>query len=126
MTNDSNRPAEGQQATVPEESTPTDLQRAEQRRQDAERERDAARAEAARLAVAVKYGITEGDAELMLTGADPATLATQAERLLQIDAERPATGNYVASEGGNPDPRGGNSELRQFINVLFDRPPSMW
>lgn len=125
MTDQSNRPAEGQHADAPA-TTPADLQWAEQGRQDAERECDFARAEAARLAVAVKYGITEADVELMLTGADAATLAAQAERLLQIDAERPATGNYVRGEGGNPDPRGGSSELRQFINVLFNRPPSMW
>ncbi len=125
MTDQSNQPA-GDQHAGAQDAAPADLQRAEQRRQDAERERDAARTEAARLAVAVRYGLTEADAELMLTGADPATLATQAERLLQIDAERPATGNYVRGEGGNPSPRDGNSELRQFVNVLFDRPPSMW
>lgn len=121
MTSQSNQPSEDQLAGAPA-TTPTDLQRAEQRRQDAERERDAARTEAARLAVAVRYGVGEKDARLMLTGADAATLAAQAERLLQIDAERPATGNYVRGEGGNPDPRGGNSDLRQFINDLFSLP----
>lgn len=81
----------------------------------AERERDAAKVEAARLRVAAKHGISDEDADLFLTGTDEATLTKQAERLAQL-VEKKST-NYVPRVGANPKPP--ESGEREFVRNLF-------
>lgn len=60
----------------------SDIERATTEAAEARKEAEAAKAEALRLRIAAKHGISdEEDMELFLTGTDEATLTRQAERL---------------------------------------------
>lgn len=65
-------------------------------------ERDAARAEALRLRVAVAHSISTEDADLFLTGTTEETLTAQAKRLSERGADRKTAGNFVPNEGRTP------------------------
>jgi hypothetical protein len=92
-------------------------ERLNERASKAETERDDARAEAARLRIAVQHGISLEDADLFLTGKDEETLTAQAKRLTDRDAERKKQGNHVPREGATP-PATENTELA-FARELF-------
>lgn len=60
-----------------------------------------AEAEALRWRIAAKYGITDADAELFLTGADEDTLSRQAERFKELSF-KPPKGTHVPGVGNQP------------------------
>ena len=73
-----------------EDAQKSETQRLTEARATAEKEASDARAEAMRLRVAVRHGISDEDAELFLTGADEETLIRQAEAL-QAKAQKVTT-----------------------------------
>lgn len=73
-----------------EESKKSEVEKAAEKAAAAEAERDAARAEVIRFRVAAKYGISDEDADLFLTGTDEESLVRQAERLSDRNAEASA------------------------------------
>lgn len=85
-------------------------------------ERRAAEAEARALRadIASRFGISPEDRDLFLTATDEDTLALQAKRLADREAERKKHGNHVPHEGQNPK-RGGSDEAREFARDLFGR-----
>lgn len=85
----------------------------------AEKERDLARAEALRMRVATKHGITDAeDIDLFLTGTDEETLIRQAERLAARESDRKKQGNVARKEGANNNPAAGG-DMREFARNLF-------
>jgi len=62
-----------------------------------------AEAEAVRWRIAAKYGISDEDAELFLTGSDEETLARQAGRFKEL-AVKPPKGTVVPGVGNQPAP----------------------
>jgi hypothetical protein len=93
----------------------SDLERAQKAAADAQALADQATAEALRLRVAAKHGISDEDADLFLTGTDPETLERQAARL----ADRTATAGprpdlSQGSKGGD----GSVSKETAFVNFL--------
>jgi hypothetical protein len=102
-----------------EEANKTEAQKNAERLAAAEKAAAEARAEALRLRIATKHGISDEDADLFLTGTDEATLTRQAERLAQRAADRKKQGNTVPREGGNPNPGASTGDLREFTRQLF-------
>lgn len=100
------------------EANKTEAQKLADATAAAEQERDQARAEAMRLRVAAKFGISDEDADLFLNGADEDTLTKQAERLAQRSEDRKKQGNHVPREGSNPS--SGVSEEREVAQALFN------
>lgn len=96
-----------------EEANKSALEKATGRVTSAEQERDQAKAEALRLRIAAKHGVSDEDADLFLTGADEATLTKQAERLTDRIADRKKQGNHVPKEGNNPASKPGPE--REFL-----------
>ena len=97
----------------------SEIERAADAKAAAERERDEARAEALRLRIATKHGISDADdIDLFLTGTDEETLTKQAQRLTQRSEDRKKTGNHAPREGTTPaDPP--KDDLREFTRQLF-------
>lgn len=97
----------------------SEVERAAEKAAAAERERDEARAEALRLRIATKHGISDpDDIDLFLTGTDEETLTKQAERLGQRSEDRKKNGNRVPREGTTPrEPA--EDEMREFTRNLF-------
>lgn len=85
-----------------EEANKSELEKVTDRVTAAEAQRDQALAETLRLRTAVKFGISEEDAALFLTGTDEETLEAQAKRL----AERVETSSGPRQP--KPDPNQGN------------------
>lgn len=104
-----------------EQANKSEIERATEARTAAERERDAAKAEALRLRVATKHGISDEDADLFLTGTDEATLTRQAERLAGRAADRMKQGNHVPREGNPPNRGADRQDEREFARALFGR-----
>lgn len=101
-----------------EAANKSEIERAADKAAAAERERDAAKAEALRWKVAAKHGISDEDADLFLTGTDEETLTKQAERLSERVTDRKKQGNHVPREGTTPrDPK--EDEMRAFTRQLF-------
>jgi hypothetical protein len=96
----------------------SEIEKATEKAAAAERERDAAAAEAMRWKVAAKHGVSDEDAELFLTGNDEETLTKQAQRLTDRVADRKKQNNHVPREG--TPPRGPQpDEMREFTRKLF-------
>lgn len=99
-----------------EQANLSELEKANGRVSTAESERDAAKAEALRLRVAVQHGISIEDADLFLTGTDEETLTAQAERLSDRSAEQQQreterkTKNPVVSKEGTSTKTGTTTE----------------
>lgn len=70
-----------------EEANKTEQEKQAERLAELEREAQAARAEALRFRVASKFGVSDEDADLFLTGTDEETLTRQAERLAARDED---------------------------------------
>jgi uncharacterized protein YaiL (DUF2058 family) len=82
-----------------EEANKTEQQKLEERLTEAQKAADQARADALRFKIASKFGVTDEDADLFLTGTDEETLTRQAERLSQHSSDRKKNGNVVPKEG---------------------------
>ena len=75
------------------------------------------RADALRLRIAAKHGISDDDADLFLTGTDEDTLTRQAQRLADREAARKKAGNVAPREGTTTNP--GSDPMRDFTRALF-------
>lgn len=106
-----------EQLAAIEEANKTEAQKAAERLAAAEKEAQEAKAEALRLRIAAKHGISEEDADLFLTGTDEETLTRQAERLAERTSARKKNGNVVPREGSTP-PATPDDE-RAFVRELF-------
>lgn len=104
-----------------EQANKTESQRLADAKAAAEQERDAARAEALRLRVATKHGISDEDADLFLTGTDEETLLRQAQRLSDRKGDAGAAGTPKPdlTQGGRGTPAQG-STAQQFASALGD------
>lgn len=100
-----------------EQASKSDLEKAADRAAKAEAALQAAQAESLRWKVAAKFGITDEDADLFLTGTDEATLTKQAERLSGRGQDRKKQGNRVPKEGANPTPVA--NDERTAVRELF-------
>jgi hypothetical protein len=101
-----------------EAANKSELERANDKATAAEKAADKATADALRLRVALKHGISDEDADLFLTGTDEETLTKQAQRLTERVADRKKQGNHVPREGSAPrDPQ--TDEMREFTRHLF-------
>lgn len=79
----------------------SDLEKAQKLAKDAEEAAAKATAEALRLRVAAKHGISDEDADLFLTGADTETLEKQAARLVErTPSTSPTSPKPDLSQGG--------------------------
>lgn len=103
-----------------EQANKSEIERANDAKAAAEKEAADSKAEALRLRVAVKHGISDEDADLFLTGTDEVTLTKQAERL----AERtpPRKPGVVLNEGTTPSGPPAD-EMREFTRNLFGGTP---
>lgn len=103
-----------------EDANKSEIQKAADAKAAAEKERDEARAEALRLRIATKHGISDpDDIDLFLTGTDEETLTKQAERLGQRSTDRKKNGNRVPKEGTSSQSQ--PDEVREFARNLFGR-----
>lgn len=105
-----------------QEASKTELQKAQEAAAAAQAERDKAVADALRLKVAVKHGISAEDAELFLTGQDEQTLEAQATRLASREADRKKNGARSPREGAGST-TSADSDLRGFTRDLFATNP---
>jgi TolA-binding protein len=85
-------------------------ERAVKERDDAFAELTAAKAEVLRFRIAAKFGITDEDAELFLTGTDEETITKQAERLADRTKSAAKDGLRVPVEGRSPSVPALNSD----------------
>ncbi|MEV8169317.1 hypothetical protein AB0O70_15445 [Microbacterium paraoxydans] len=81
-----------------------------------------ARLESLRVSVAARFGLSEEDRDVLLTGTDEATLVLQAERLAR--STKPM-GNVARREGGTVQKFNNRAdrEMREFVNDLFGNDP---
>ncbi len=79
-----------------------------------------AKAEALRLRIAGKHGVSAEDAELFLTGTDEETLTRQAQRLSERTKEQKRAGNVVPGEGKNTNTSQANDEI-EAVRQIFRR-----
>ena len=99
------------------EAQKTDAQKAADRLAEAEAKATKAEAAAVRWKVAAKFGVSDEDADLFLTGTDEETLTKQAQRLTGLAEERKKNGNQVPREGTNPKQPA--DEMREFVRSVF-------
>lgn len=102
-----------------EAANKSDLEKAQEAAAAAQAERDKAVADALRLRIAAKHGISDEDADLFLTGLDEETLSAQAERLAAREADRKKTGARVPSEGRSSTPAA--DDRRAMARELFGK-----
>lgn len=100
-----------------EEANKTETQRLADRLTEAERAAETARSEALRFKVASKFGVSDEDVDLFLTGTDEETLTKQAQRLSERTQDRKRNGNVVPREGATTTPQ--PDEMRAFTRNLF-------
>ncbi len=103
-----------------EEANKTEAEKVADRIRQLEAEADASKREALRFKVASKFGVSDEDTDLFLTGSDEETLTKQAERLTARTDERKKQGNRVPREGTTPrEPP--EDEMREFTRQLFQK-----
>ena len=96
-----NKSAADELASI-KESQKTDAEKQAERIKALESDAATARTEALRLRVASKFGISDDDADLFLTGTDEESLTRQAKRLADRESDKKKQGNYVPREGNQP------------------------
>lgn len=87
----------------------SDLEKAQKQAQDAQEAAAKATAEALRFRVAAKHGISDGDADLFLTGTDAETLEKQATRLMERTPNTPKPDPSQGAKGS--DAKGTTADL---------------
>ena len=97
----------------------TELERAQERAEAAERAAQEAKAEGLRFKIAAKYGISTEDADLFLTGQDEQTLEAQAKRLADREADRKKNGATSPGEGRSSTST--TNDMAAFTRDLFGR-----
>lgn len=102
------------------EAQKTEAQKAADRLAEAEAKASAAEAAAVRWKVAAKFGVSDEDADLFLTGTDEETLTRQAQRLTGLAEERAKNGNHSSREGTNPHAE--KSDEAQAAAAIFGTP----
>ena len=112
--------AKAQRLDEIEQAQKSEAEKAADRIRALEEDAAEARREALRFKVASKFGITDEDADLFLTGSDEETLVKQAERLGAREADRKKNGNHVPREGNNPTSTGDQGDLA-FAKALFSQ-----
>jgi hypothetical protein len=100
-----------------EAANKSEIEKANDAKAAAEKAAAEAKAEALRWKVAAKFGISDEDADLFLTGTDEETLTKQAERLAGRAEERRKNGNVVPKEGSTSTPT--DDPMRDFTRKLF-------
>lgn len=104
-----------------EDSEKTELQRAVERAEAAERALAEKQVEALRLNIAAKHGIT-GESLELLYGADEAELEARAQRIVQLitpkDEKKGAIGPYVPPEGSAPKGSVAGSTAQAFADAV--------
>lgn len=100
-----------------EAANKSEIEKANDAKAAAEKAAADAKAEALRLRIAAKHGISDEDADLFLTGTDEETLTKQAERLTEKVTEHRKQGNRVPREGSTHQPK--DDEMREFARGLF-------
>jgi len=95
-------------------------QTAEERIGALEKEIESTKREAMRRRVQAAHGISDEDADLFLTGTDEDTLAAQAKRLADREAERKKKNNVSPREGTHQQSQEPD-EMREFARNLFGR-----
>jgi hypothetical protein len=101
----------------------SEAEKAKKRAEEFEARALAAESGALRWRIAAKYGISDDDAELFLTGGDEDTLTRQAERFAErTTAQSKSDGLYVPAEGKVPSAPALNSNdlevaLRNKLNI---------
>lgn len=93
---------------------------AEEKIANLEKEVEATKREALKRRIQAAHGISDEDADLFLTGSDEQSLAAQAKRLAEREAERKKQGGRVPTEGRIPTTPG-EDPMRDFTRKLFDR-----
>ncbi len=112
-----NAEAAGRLAEI-EEANKSEQQKLAERAEAAEKAAAVARSEALRFKIASKFGVSDEDADLFLTGTEEETLTRQAERLAQRSEDRKKQGNVVPNEGNTHRMPAAN-DLREFARGLF-------
>lgn len=103
-----------------ESANMSEAEKVRKRAEEAEARAMAAEAGALRWRIAAKHGISDEDAELLLTGSDEDTLNRQAERIAARQSKN--DGLYVPAEGKVPSAPALNSDaletaLRNKLNI---------
>lgn len=102
-----------------EQANKSEAEKSADRMRQLETDAATARSEALRLRIATKHGISDEDADLLLTGVDEDTLTRQAKRLVQRESDRKKQGNVAPREGANPTAK--SSDEREMVRSLFGR-----
>lgn len=103
-----------------EAANKSEVEKAAERIAALEADNQRIQSEALRSRIQAKFGISDDDAALFLTGTDEETLTLQGQRLSARDADRKTTGNIAPREGHTPK-AGGDDETRAFARDLFNR-----
>lgn len=104
-----------------EEASKTEAQKQADQLASAQREATQAKADALRFKIAAKFGVSDEDTDLFLTGSDEETLTKQAQRLTDREAERKKQGNHVPREGSKSSVTEGDG--RSVARALFGGTP---
>lgn len=87
----------------------SDLEKAQAQARTYEEAASKAQADALRWRIAAKHGISDDDAETLLTGADEASLERQAQRLASLATTAPASPKPDLTQAGKGEPPALNS-----------------
>ena len=104
-----------------EAASKTEAEKFAERMAALETENQRVRSDALRSRIQAKYGISDEDAELFLTGTDEESLNRQAERLAQHVFDRKKKGNVAPKEGASTSTGETDGDMREFTRNLFGR-----
>lgn len=104
-----------------EQANKTEAEKSSERIAALEQELAQTKTEALRSRVQARFGISDDDASLFLTGNDEATLTKQAERLAEHVADRKKHGNLAPFQGRTPSNSGASSPWSSVLAELDER-----
>lgn len=94
-------------------------ERFNQRIADLERQNAEISTSATRSRIQAKFGMSDEDAAVFLTGADEETMTRAGERYASLVSDRKKQGNHVPREGTSPSTAGADSDERATARQLF-------